>query len=1785
MYKVRLIFFKIFILMIVGVRILCAQDEYVSFVSKNSFQITIKNRDYAFTESKYGKFVVRDYIDFTDESKSGKYKLPSRDLIVAIPPHSVPKVSLNSFTEKKIWNVIPSINLKLEMIDDSTFLIKEFTHREKISEELDKQTIEIKGYFWLREFYCIHIKIHTHKFEERESVLTELNDIVLNLEFDSQSNFTHNSPIIIRSKFDRHLKDLLANFQMAEQFRMVPRINALDSTDSWINYSATYVKLGTFNDGVYRISKSDLENFGIVTNGINPKTFQLFESGIEYPIYVKGENDLSFDENDYIEFYGTKNYSKISARIINPYLPYNDYLNKYSDTTIYFLTWNTLNGLRTEEINIYNSAVTDSINYYTFFNHLEENPFDVLFYTFHDDLVTSQLPFWNAGKGWYWKWLASWSQPSFNFNANEIVQDKMAKFSSKLSSWGSSGSLNVHSLKFLVNNNVIDSQVTNRFHTVLLEGVISSDSIKNGSNTLKFTYADAGGASYGNLLLDWIEIEYPKKLIFNDSSLFFQYSDVTTTALKKIIIENVLDSNIQLYKIKPIIKRITNYRLENGSLLFTDSLANNDAYFITKTSNALLKPIFLNFRKFINLRNDTSQLDYIAITNPTFNNEVLDYLSVISQKFHVTTKLISVDDIFDEFGYGYPTSESIREFVIQKFQLSPIPKPSYLVFFGDANYDFKHYRLISQGIKGGENYVPSFGFPVSDQYFAVWDTSGFYLPQMYVGRIPINTGAEMQFYKNKVLNNLSTPFDHWNKKFLFFSGGRSDQPSEILSYKLVNDSVINNFVKPPPIGGVYKHFYKTSNPSTDFGPYPEYEIRQFIDAGGVFISYIGHSGTATWDNSISDVRQLKNNINRNPLISDFGCSTNKFAEPDIVSFGERFLLEPDGQAIGYIGNTALGFSSTALKAPGYFYKNVIQDSIYQIGAAHFKTKHSMFQSLGSSNVVSVFSLTNTLMGDPILELRLPDKPNLSIAQENVQFESQIIDDRAESQLVRVNYKNTGTVVDDSTFIRISHHYRDSIIALAEFKKLLPYYDDSLKIYLQTKARPGQHILKIELDSDNSLMEMNELDNILSIPMNVASSNLRDLLSHKNENPLIDSLILIPPVYKTKSTDSIEIEISDNPDFIGTYPSKQPFDIFGFKVNFTTPASFKRSWLRYKFSSEHEWSTPISYSNVTASKFLIEDKTSFENQSLVNLNYFSDTLRIANDSVEISIISAGGYSGQYCIITRNGINVLSNTFFQGIGIAVFDAVTLTLDTAAYFELFNNPGGAAAFSQFVDSISPSKFVALGVAGDAKNNNYSNVRDAVLSLGGSRFPSLKFKAPYALIGRKGTDSTQVKQAIKNPTEGPVYLDTSNVIPFSSGSLLSNQIGPASRWKRLIVDYSTPDSLDLMFSILGIKLDNTIDTLDNFYASDGVRELSQISASEYPFIKLLSRLYSDSLLNSPKVISLGVDFIGLAELFLNSSAVSVSNDSIIFGEKNLLTFSIFNAGEARADSFNVNLEVTYPDNSRKILQTFFVDTLNSMSRKDFSYEYFADVAPNSRTFVLTIDPENKIPEFYEDNNIFQLPFFVKGDSSKPDLKLFFSDAEIFDGDYVSSTPQIKIEFYDPSLIPNTDTSSVRIFLDGKRIYNNSPDVTLQFNAANPKIVLNYLPQLNDGEHQLKIVGINVSKLDTLEISKNFIVSNSLQLLHLHNYPNPFSGETYFTFKLTQIPDEMKIKIFTVAGRLIKEISIPPSQLSYDFNKFYWDGRDADGDLLANGVYIYKVILKKSDRTETITQKLAIVR
>lgn len=105
------------------------------------------------------------------------------------------------------------------------------------------------------------------------------------------------------------------------------------------------------------------------------------------------------------------------------------------------------------------------------------------------------------------------------------------------------------------------------------------------------------------------------------------------------------------------------------------------------------------------------------------------------------------------------------------------------------------------------------------------------------------------------------------------------------------------------------------------------------------------------------------------------------------------------------------------------------------------------------------------------------------------------------------------------------------------------------------------------------------------------------------------------------------------------------------------------------------------------------------------------------------------------------------------------------------------------------------------------------------------------------------------------------------------------------------------------------------------------------------------------------------------------------------------------------------------------------------------------------------------------------------------------------------------------------------------------------------------------------------------FVVTGRFELLYVGNYPNPFSNRTLFTYTLTDQADErVRIKIYTVSGRLIRTLFDPlPHPINY--REIIWDGRDENGNAVANGVYFAKIRAIKGDQVLEETLKVAKIR
>jgi hypothetical protein len=201
--------------------------------------------------------------------------------------------------------------------------------------------------------------------------------------------------------------------------------------------------------------------------------------------------------------------------------------------------------------------------------------------------------------------------------------------------------------------------------------------------------------------------------------------------------------------------------------------------------------------------------------------------------------------------------------------------------------------------------------------------------------------------------------------------------------------------------------------------------------------------------------------------------------------------------------------------------------------------------------------------------------------------------------------------------------------------------------------------------------------------------------------------------------------------------------------------------------------------------------------------------------------------------------------------------------------------------------------------------------------------------------------------------------------------------------------------------------------------------------------------------------------------------------------------------------------------------------------------------------------------------------DTIGPQISLFMDSRNFRSGDVVNQNAKLIADLYDVSGINLTGTIGHKIEAVMNNNDNNKLDLTQYYNTTNSYqygTVEYSFDGLPDGSYSLRFKAWDTYN-NFRETSVNFEVKSTSALVvsNLFNYPNPMKDATNFTFQHNfDIPLNADIFIYSVAGRkiqTIKRTNITGKSVSIE-----WDGKDADGDYISNGTYIYKVIIKSED-------------
>lgn len=522
------------------------------------------------------------------------------------------------------------------------------------------------------------------------------------------------------------------------------------------------------------------------------------------------------------------------------------------------------------------------------------------------------------------------------------------------------------------------------------------------------------------------------------------------------------------------------------------------------------------------------------------------------------------------------------------------------------------------------------------------------------------------------------------------------------------------------------------------------------------------------------------------------------------------------------------------------------------------------------------------------------------------------------------------------------------------------------------------------------------------------------------------------------------------------------------------------------------------------------------------------------------------------------------------------------------------------QYIDAVPTGDYILLFTMGSISFTNWSAaLKQKLVDIGAdpTKVSKLKTGHPYIILGQKGAaPGTAVFEIladydnVASPTTQTINRAYTLNGSYNQGSVASSLIGPASEWGSVYQKITTNNSLDAWKTdIIGIN-STGIETVIQEDVTTTTFSLSSIDAKQYPYLRL--KLHTEDTENqtTPQLNKWLVTYKGVPEGILNQTAVKNTEYTI--------------ADKQEGETFNVTFvfQNISPRNFEDSL-TFRHTVINKTTREQTTGEWKVKklVAGDSVLVTLPIQTLGKagentlrvvfnprlLSEEYYDNNVMEVPFRVKPDRTNPVLDVAFDGTHIMNGDIVSPSPLITVSLKDENqYMIRKDTVGLRIALKQpcktcvpQDISFNSPEVRYTpAQAGSNDFRVEYHPKnLADGIYTLEVSGKDVSKNDAGEAYRiNFEVVNESKVTNFYPYPNPFSSKTKFVFTLTgaDIPDQIKIQIMTVTGRIVRDITqqeLGPIHIGNNITDFAWDGTDEFGDKLANGVYLYRVVVRSN--------------
>ncbi len=1578
----------------------------------------------------------------------------------------------------------------------------------------------------------------------------------------------------------------------------------------WIRYDQTYFKFYISKDSLYQIRYADLVQAGIPVSQVNGAQWQLWRMGSEVPLFVSSPGTWS--EGDYMQFWGRKNRSDLDAFLFSN--PAREMLNPeyslYTDSMAYFLTWVTP-GITTRRVTLRPSNAALSVQDYVWVDRLYEFhrlPFDqrydsenIISYSTYDACEG----FGNGETRLYNQVIPAASPYAGNINGK--LQIRLATNARQ------------HDLRISINNVVqlIDSfwgfQVKN------YELDIPNQTLAEDIN-LKI---EGLATSLDYFILSNIRLVYPKRTgipLMGGETLQATGSPFLT------ILQPGLTQAILIHPDGTSWTQAVN--LNNQDYLEIPQVTDTQQVYISEAAAA---STIVHLDKIVldPLLSEPNS-DYIIINHKSLQAGTQEYASYRQSSagggFQV--RIVDVEQIYDQFAYGIPRHviglRNFGHYIARKWAV-----PKYLLLIGRAlNYrDLRVNNNIDQ--YGYLHLIPTFGYPGADNLiFASYNSL---IPVLPFGRIAATKNEEVITYLNKVkeyegkLKNPSANEDlFWRKKVLHMAGGSPQErfDSYLASMK---EKIENN-----AFHALVTTVTKTSSDPVQGGL--SEIIKNAVNNGVALKVYLGHGATSATEIGL-DNPDLFDNEGKYPLSFSLGCLTGNMhttgislSEAFVLSpkgtigyiassgFGYPYALSNYGNEFyNLLGNNMYTGSIG----------NIHRESLRKFDRLRDFPTYSLNQQLSYHGDPAVqlnyYSSPDFTMDYSSFKF---EPANVQSDQDSLRFSVDVWNIGKYSGLpLKINVEHE--LPDGRKFVFPFSIVLQKTFETVNFSLPLPLNTvgiNTLRIILD----PDNEFNELPAPFAENNNQLRDNTGNAGIPFPVYSNEARPV--HPKNFGITGDADLVLKAYSSNAFGpeaDYYFEIDTTPLFSSSLKRAATAHQHGGMIQW-------RPGLALSPNTVYYWR--VAADTVDTNRPLIWNESSFvylpgqgpgwnqshhgqfvKHEASDHLQYDPDSMgwSLIPESVSFvaSSINQSVDAAEFSKVLVNGIRVSRNNRTENAEfmITIWDAVRGELQANPVegrdgaMNVFGRPVAVFTFPMDMDltqeranlirfleqGVKPGQYVILN---NFIQPGYSYFPEKwaedSLTLGKNLFTVLESKGarlvrnlvdfnsfPYVFIYQEGGEV--IDEAI---ADDGLSVRSSFDLPKnrSVGQIQSITIGPAVQWKKFEWAHADPRPPEAnVITIYGLKSDG-LDTLLKSFAPS--IDLSFINAQTYKHIRLEWQVTDTSKKNQIGLKFWRVFYTGYPDLALNTNEdFEFYKDTLDRGDDARIRFLLENVGDFTTDSNRVTFSLTDPQNITT-RDTLWTAPLGPGQKQSISKTFSTDQRSKLQTLVIEARSINGYPDLIELNNTGSISFYVVDDLVPPTVSVLFDGRQILNNEIVSRQPFIQIDLSDNKLFSPDDTAQIELSLKypGTDQFVRIPARDYILSVSGNQASVTYRPGfVQTGSYTLRVQARDRSGNDAgrapYEIDFKVITENTVSAVL--PYPNPFSTQCRFAYTLTgEKPAVFKIQVLTVNGRVVRELTefdLGPLQEGTHLTERAWDGHDEYGNKLANGTYLYRIVMK----------------